>query len=984
MNKILFIFLFLITNIYAEAADSIKWVAPWGNDTGSGESFSPYKTLNKALSELDSGTIMFRATDNISVFREEVIIDSKENITIKGYGAGNLGNRYIIFDGTTDLSEYNWTDLGNNIYKTTIDTTIWQLFIDGKEMVMARWPNAQFNDKSIYSWDTWAQGDESLSSNGTVVVDSKYHDMSEISNSLDTAHAILNLGSFRTWNSKIDHAQGNNTFTFDRKISDNQYKDKHHYFFVEGDFDLLDTVNEWYHNPKNGDLWVMTDGTNPNDLEVKGKTSTYSFDIRNSKNITIENLFFFSSTVKVSSSENIVIQDCNFAFPSTSKRMIGDLGTPEATSLGISGASNKVNNSTFRRNLFVYTDGDALRVFGDNNKIENNIFQYIDYSVSELPGLMVSFYVNGDKNIFRKNSISDVQASATLTPGERSEFSYNKVTRTGALQSDGSVFQGTRNYVADSEVHHNYIHDTPKLALRYDAPGDDPTAAGQRGKMYNNVAINTSGIMVKGDHHYIANNTVIGSNKNGMIILDEENSNLNTNTLNNLVDKLSGHRSNSNYEDRDGNGVADYPVPGTSSNNWNGWDSVRTSSIDESKIDNTIYNLIDSVTLIPLDGSPLIDAGIFIEEIPMDTVGSSPDIGAFEYGVEPWKAGYDGWYPRYYPWTFMSKNVNTKISMSGNNLYEDSTNISISFLLEGGAHDKDIILEFDTMVSDSYAEYGKDWIIIYEDDSVSDLKTLIWEKGKDSITLNMHAINDNIYEKNETLLAGIIGISVDKIAFINSGIYGTLYDNDQMPTASASLSVDSISENSETKNIKLTLSNPSKFDILLGLSVEDSPFVPEDLAENKKDFSLDVDTLIFPALSTEQEFNITSIQDDEIESNELAVINIESIEDSIFLTLSIVIIDDDQPLPLSIESKNFVKKVFPNPSSNNLRINVDERYSIEDISFIDIKGKKHNPKNVTRNSTYTDVNISNLDEGIYILNIQVDKEVLKVKVVINR
>ena len=56
----------------------------------------------------------------------------------------------------------------------------------------------------------------------------------------------------------------------------------------------------------------------------------------------------------------------------------------------------------------------------------------------------------------------------------------------------------------------------------------------------------------------------------------------------------------------------------------------------------------------------------------------------------------------------------------------------------------------------------------------------------------------------------------------------------------------------------------------------------------------------------------------------------------------------------------------------------------EGISFIDIKGKKHNPKNITRNSTFTDVNISNLDEGIYILNIQVDKEVLKVKVVINR
>ena len=334
----------------------------------------------------------------------------------------------------------------------------------------------------------------------------------------------------------------------------------------------------------------------------------------------------------------------------------------------------------------------------------------------------------------------------------------------------------------------------------------------------------------------------------------------------------------------------------------------------------------------------------------------------------------------------MSLNSYAKVSRSDDNLYEDSTNISISFLLEDGAYDEDIIVELDTLIRGSYAEYGKDWIIIYEGDSVADPnKALIWEKGKDSIVLNIHAINDNTYEKNETLVAGIIGISaINKVAFINTGIYGNLYDDDTMPTASTSIKVDSISENSETKNIKLTLSNPSKFDIKLGLSVEDSPFVPEDLAENKKDFILDVDTLIFPALSTEQEFNITSIQDDEIENDELAVINIESIEDSIFLTLSIVIVDDDQPLPLSVESKNLVKSVFPNPSSDNLRINVDERYSIEGISFIDIKGKKFNPKNISRHSSYTDVNISNLDEGIYILKIQVDKEVLKVKVVINR
>ena len=123
----------------------------------------------------------------------------------------------------------------------------------------------------------------------------------------------------------------------------------------------------------------MTDGTNPNDFDIKGKVNTYSFEILNSE-ILLLKIYSFSSTVKVLSTENFILQDCNFAYPSTSKRMVGDLGTPMATTIGISGSSNKVNNSIIRRNLFEYTDGDALRVYGDNNLIENNFFQYIDYS----------------------------------------------------------------------------------------------------------------------------------------------------------------------------------------------------------------------------------------------------------------------------------------------------------------------------------------------------------------------------------------------------------------------------------------------------------------------------------------------------------------------------------------------------------------------------------------------------------------------------
>ena len=45
-------------------------------------------------------------------------------------------------------------------YQLSYTGDITQLFVDDQPMVNARWPNAQFNDDSIFSHSTWAEGDE--------------------------------------------------------------------------------------------------------------------------------------------------------------------------------------------------------------------------------------------------------------------------------------------------------------------------------------------------------------------------------------------------------------------------------------------------------------------------------------------------------------------------------------------------------------------------------------------------------------------------------------------------------------------------------------------------------------------------------------------------------------------------------------------------------------------------------------------------------
>ena len=39
---------------------------------------------------------------------------------------------------------------GNKIFYADLEVEAWQLFVDGKEQVPARWPNAKFDDFSVF------------------------------------------------------------------------------------------------------------------------------------------------------------------------------------------------------------------------------------------------------------------------------------------------------------------------------------------------------------------------------------------------------------------------------------------------------------------------------------------------------------------------------------------------------------------------------------------------------------------------------------------------------------------------------------------------------------------------------------------------------------------------------------------------------------------------------------------------------------------
>ena len=570
MKKILSItkILFIIFHLSALGQTTYYVSNSIGDDIiGNGSIDSPFETIGKAISEIDAGdTVIIRG----GLYHEEILIDNFTSSNSSPTLIKSFDGETVVIDGTIEiLGQWN-DDNSNSSIKVVngIDDQITQLFVGNEQMVMARWPNAQFNDQSIFDKHNWAEGDESTSQDGQLYIDESKNDPGTIN--LTNSIGILNVGSFKTFTKRITNhtiQNGNDLIEYDGNFG-NSFKTKHHYFFFEGKKELIDVQNEWFLDQENEMLFVFPpNGVDLNNASVRGKVRDYSVLINNSSHVTIEGLTFFGTTFKADRSDYITIYNCNFYYPSHSRRMLGYSFLEGAlpTIMGTSGygdntknSIDRVNNSTIEKCLFINSEGEGLIIRGNHNKVLNSYFKNIDWSATELDGLMVTINFDGSNNEFSHNEVYNTGASATVWPGEESIFSYNVVSNTGLAQSDGAVFQGTKNTVAKSVVHHNFVYDTEKYAFRYDAPGGNAEEAGSFGIMHHNIADNTMGLMIKGNNQIIANNTVINTinNRNDIIILAEDCSNNHTWLYNNLAERIGSHRSSTQFELDD-----DAPIP---------------------------------------------------------------------------------------------------------------------------------------------------------------------------------------------------------------------------------------------------------------------------------------------------------------------------------------------------------------------------------------------------------------------------------------
>ncbi len=362
------------------------YVSVNGDDSNPGTFALPFASLEHALINVagSGDTIYMRGGS----YREQIstanISGTAGNpITIKAYL-----DEEVTLDGSeplTGLGGTTWTrEPGTDIYRTTINKDIWQLWVDGRMGVVARWPNvtmghpcdpAQVEDdgRTPLAGTWWDRGTLADMANvhdatGLLVNDTTNHDLAAENVSFAGGTITLMFSKW-TWQRDIlTHDAGSNSLVYD-PISNPDNSNRKGWFKIQHS-NALDMPGEWYYDKTTGVVRVWCeDGQSPQGRDVRGKTMTCALKADTMRHVTIDGIHFFSCTIIATDASHVTLQNCTFSYLSRSRNMaisgVGDEG------FAVWGDDNLIYNNVFR-----YFEITPSFTGGHRNRIENCLFHH--------------------------------------------------------------------------------------------------------------------------------------------------------------------------------------------------------------------------------------------------------------------------------------------------------------------------------------------------------------------------------------------------------------------------------------------------------------------------------------------------------------------------------------------------------------------------------------------------------------------------------
>ncbi len=641
-------------------------VSPTGNDlTGNGSLSTPYQTIAKASSRMrDGDTCIIHA----GTYRESINPlqsgTADRPITYK-----NAGDGAVTLNGTTEIT--GWTKHqqinGKWIWKATMPAGLNrgilrnQILADGFMMPEARWPNLSnwVDGEGFDLLDSSQLAVAAVPYNPNDVAQIQVPDATQPDNFWAGAYVWADVGA--RWQPDMAKivASTSGSLTISNKspvwFPQNDLPGPQGNaggLYISGTIAALDAPGEWYYDAANQLLYLIPqDGTDPNTHLVEARTDALENLINLTQNwIVVDGVNCFAGAGQITGS-NCTVKNCSFNYISheLTSNVPTDPAIPTPPSRGgvvnynrqigglyISGSDNVVVQCRFNT-----SSSNGINLSGIRNTVSNCFIQNMNYNGDYSSGVSM----NGNQCTVAYCTLTRAGRTLIEPRGTQDMIHHNDLSWGMLYSNDGGAIYTIGTTANGTEISYNRIHDIRTWSL-------DPTIRSylQAGLMpgaqlntsvhcgiyldavcagyilHHNLIWNcTEGINIHaafnqggkphGEHH-IFNNTEWNLIETGSGIKDPDS----------VMDIRYWNNLSQYYNFNGATVVSNYPaVYGTSSAPNPGFVSVP----------NLDFRLKSTCALINAGTTNLVPYAGYVYTYN----GSAPDLGAFEYGEEPWVAG---------------------------------------------------------------------------------------------------------------------------------------------------------------------------------------------------------------------------------------------------------------------------------------------------------------------------------------------------------
>ena len=571
-----------------------------GNDANAGTKASPWRTLAKACAVAGPGdTVWLGAGTYRETLRPKLSGEPGKPILFAA-----LPGEKVVLSGAERLAGA-WQRHQGSIYKLPTDLSFTQLFVDGKMMLEARWPNSPVNDLMAMQRARAGEGtgyeilaDPKLPPgdwNGAVVI---FWPGSEWVNTTRRVADYQPGTSFR-FATTAEHK------TKDKFHKEDPYKPRAgNPYLLVGALAGLDSPGEWYLDETTGTVYLWTlDGNSPATHQVEAKQRLLAVDLSKRSFVEIKGVDILGAAVSMRDAEDCTLADCRLRYVEHIREYTN--GTAPASPNVVTGKRN-----TWRRCLVAYGATTALALAGEDNALLNCVVHDANYLGSGRGGLDLNRSVGARVEhctIFRAGR-------DTIRHGgsKRISLRYNDLYAGNMLNNDAGAIYCWGTDGEGGVIAYNWVHDNPhcngiyldNFSSNFIVHHNVIWACGGNAFHINSDAL----------HHLIYNNTITQTRKafGTYCYAAYVPTMKGTRIINNLVNESMNRKDPRQFVQGKLGPELAHNGPGT--------------------VDKAGY---------PTKGSAAVDAGVVIEGITDGHRGQAPDLGAYELGGSRWVAGAD-------------------------------------------------------------------------------------------------------------------------------------------------------------------------------------------------------------------------------------------------------------------------------------------------------------------------------------------------------